>query len=308
MLNFSNKCVLLTGFSCQVMLSLIVCSRKFDIPDSLKDNINRTIGTEYELVVVDNSKKRYSIFSAYNEGVRKAKGEILCFMHEDIIYKTENWGKNVIRHFEKEDTGLIGVFGGHYLPDLVCHIGDSELLSYHYYYTQKDGSKLFFHSPEHFSGDGEVEVVAVDGLWLAVPKALFQRISFDEGYAGFHYYDMDICMQVWAAGYKCKVVDDVVMEHNSAGVINDDFVRSSYIFFEKWQSCLPMKKGVQYGDETYRIAEKLCQFKRYSRELELENKWLEDNVKANSKLWKIADGFKKTKKKIEKKCINIFRK
>ena len=55
------------------MLSLIICSRHSDISDKLKDNIQKTIIAEYELIVIDNSKNKYSIFSAYNEGVKKAR-------------------------------------------------------------------------------------------------------------------------------------------------------------------------------------------------------------------------------------------
>ena len=74
------------------MLSLIICSRTPKISNKLEKNIAETIGCEYELVVIDNSQNKYSIFSAYNEGVKRARGSVLCFMHDDIIYKTANWG------------------------------------------------------------------------------------------------------------------------------------------------------------------------------------------------------------------------
>jgi len=75
------------------MFSLIICSRNNDICDELKKNISLTIGSyKYEIIVVNNSKNEYSIFQAYNVGVRKAKFQYLCFMHEDILYLTNNWG------------------------------------------------------------------------------------------------------------------------------------------------------------------------------------------------------------------------
>ena len=77
------------------MLSLIICSRTPKISEELEKNIADTIGCEYELVVIDNSLNKYSIFSAYNEGVKRSIGDILCFMHEDILYKTINWGQQV---------------------------------------------------------------------------------------------------------------------------------------------------------------------------------------------------------------------
>ena len=62
------------------MISIIICSRKANVPKELKENIASTIGCEYELCVIDNSRNEYNIFSAYNEGIRRAKGDILCFM------------------------------------------------------------------------------------------------------------------------------------------------------------------------------------------------------------------------------------
>lgn len=252
------------------MISIIICSRNNDIPMSLKDNIKETIGSEYELIVIDNSANEHSIFSAYNEGVSRSMGDILCFMHEDITFVTKDWGKNVYYHLKDSSIGLIGVFGGHYLPNAVCHIGDSELLSYHYYYVSQNNEE-YFYSEKDFDANGEVEVVAVDGLWFAMPRMLFEKVSFDEKYRGFHYYDMDICLQVLASGYSCKVVDDVVMKHNSGGKINDDFIFNSYMFCQKWRPYLPLIKGINCDADVLKLAESLCQYKRYCRELELEN-------------------------------------
>ena len=70
------------------MLSLIICSRNSDISATLKKNIETTIGINYELIVINNSLNHYSIFEAYNQGIRKSKYQFLCFMHEDILYHT----------------------------------------------------------------------------------------------------------------------------------------------------------------------------------------------------------------------------
>ena len=53
-------------------------------------NISETVGCDHEIIVIDNSEKRFSIFSAYNEAIRRARGDILVFMHDDILYKTKN--------------------------------------------------------------------------------------------------------------------------------------------------------------------------------------------------------------------------
>ena len=70
------------------MISIIICSMNPDISAELRQNIADTIGCEYELVVIDNSRNQLSIFQAYNRGVQRSKGDILCFMHDDLLMHT----------------------------------------------------------------------------------------------------------------------------------------------------------------------------------------------------------------------------
>ena len=162
------------------MISLIICSRNQDVSQRLRENIADTIGVEYELLVIDNSKNQYSIFTAYNEDVQRSKGDILCFMHEDILYHTSGWGDYVIRHFaDDKGMGMIGVVGGHYLQDAP--------LTWFDIYMEPEGQVIqHFQDKETenvvFTRKGvatKVEVATVDGLWFCIRKSLFKRIKFD---------------------------------------------------------------------------------------------------------------------------------
>ncbi|MBK7224510.1 MAG: glycosyltransferase [Saprospiraceae bacterium] len=53
-------------------------------------------------------------FQAYNIGASRAKYEILCFVHDDLFYMTQDWGKKLIKHFEDSEIGLIGVAGARF--------------------------------------------------------------------------------------------------------------------------------------------------------------------------------------------------
>lgn len=97
------------------MISIIICSKLGSPDEKLINNIQYTIGVEYELIVIDNSKNEHTIFSAYNIGIRKAKYPILCFMHEDVIFHSLNWGNEVINSFNDPSVGLLGVIGSCYL-------------------------------------------------------------------------------------------------------------------------------------------------------------------------------------------------
>ena len=220
-----------------------------DITDDLKQNIAETIGCEYELVVIDNSKNKYSIFSAYNEGVRRAKGDNLCFMHDDILYKTADWGMKVEKILEDESIGIVGVIGSYIMTkdygywDMMAPWVTGTVI------VNEDG-------PIANDGDaykdyinGGDEVVILDGMWLCCRKKIFDKMSFDEQtYTGYHMYDMDICMQSLDAGYRNMVIRDIDIRHYSNAQFNVAFCKGLELFHKKWGTKLPVCRGIHLSD------------------------------------------------------------
>jgi hypothetical protein len=230
------------------MLSIIICSRNKDISKELKENIQATIGVDYELIVIDNSKNKYSIFSAYNEGERRAKYSYLCFMHEDILYHTIDWGKKVLEHFKNPKIGIIGIAGGHYLPHTPASWLSTSLYSINILQSSsKDGVKTTKHIQCLNYLDGiSIEVIAIDGVWFCIPKSLFPTISFDEkNFKGFHFYDVDICLQARQAGYKVLMVSDILLEHFSIGSFTNEWISNATVCYNKWEKYLPQISDIK---------------------------------------------------------------
>ena len=222
------------------MISIIVCSRKPDIPDNLKFNVTETIGVDYELIVIDNSENKYSIFSAYNEGVRRAKYPFLCFMHEDILYHTQDWGTKVIEHFKDDKVGLIGVAGGHYVPRLPGSHWSSGITSYNVIHNVdgKQQQDIWRYTKNRYNS---ASAVLVDGLWFCVSKIVMDKVQFDEKtFSGFHCYDADICMQIHKLNYEVRIVFDISVEHFSLGTRNSIWLRNIFMFYKKWKKDLPI--------------------------------------------------------------------
>ena len=219
------------------MISCIICSRRPDISAELKENIASTIGCEYELIVIDNSKNEYSIFSAYNEGVRRAKGNVLCFMHEDMLYHTEGWGYIVLETFSQyPEYGLLGVAGSQILPKYPtpwC----STLFTVA---TVFSDSIPAVHSTLVDINRPIVPMVVVDGVWMCVSRDLFDRIRFDDIiYDGFHMYDIDTCLQVINNGFKVGVLTTISIYHSSMGNCNLQWFNNMERCWEKWKNLLP---------------------------------------------------------------------
>ncbi len=245
------------------MISIIICSRREDIPPELQNSIAETIGVEYELVVIDNSHHDYSLFSAYNEGVRLAKGEILCFCHEDILFHTPSWGGFVQNLFSDESIGVVGVIGSHFLPGAPMYWWSSPFISQYSVnndqgVVQRNDHREFFHG--HIA-----DVVTIDGVCFFIARKLFGSLRFDDRtFQGFHLYDMDICMQVQGLGKRVCVTDVLEIEHFwSENSLKDEqymavLDHNLELFYHKWEKNLPMVRGIDEPEIVIHRLNNLC--------------------------------------------------
>ncbi len=233
-----------------MMISLIICSQYSDISENLKKNIQDTIGYDYELIVINNSASQYSIFSAYNEGIKRAKGDILCFMHEDILFRTKAWGEKVVNHFSDETIGLLGFAGTHFLPSVPSYWLDSPFISE--YNLTNNGNEVYeCIKTDFFNSNNLIDVVACDGFCFFIRKELFTQIQFDDvHYDGFHFYDMDICMQILNTGFRVCLCKDILIEHEWVENLDKQgmhlFEYTQQLFFDKWKHKFPITIGIDH--------------------------------------------------------------
>lgn len=223
------------------MISIIICSTKQDIDTIIKENISNTIGVPYELIIINNSNNSYSIFSAYNEGIRRSQFPILCFIHEDIIFRSSNWGKLIYKSFETyKSLGMIGVIGATAIFEMSWGWWSAPKVGNIIQSDKKTRIKLTYNICNDETPILK-DAVICDGLFLAFPKNIFKTISFDDNtYVGFHGYDMDISMQVLASGYKIAIIDNILIEHYSWGNIGEEYIDACYKFYNKWKNVLPI--------------------------------------------------------------------
>lgn len=225
------------------MISIIILHRNPFYLEQIKQNIAETIGVEYELVVIDNRDNQYNIFQGYNIGVKQSKNSILCFSHEDILFHTKNWGKNLLNHFRSDETiGLIGTVGGNAAPNCPAPwwnnslINDQLVNNINTWQEQES-----YHEYKNPYNKNKVEAVLLDGFWFSTKREIFQKIAFDEKtFDGFHCYDSDICLQIIQQKYKVYVVYDILIEHFSPGSINHSWIESVEKLADKWHNHLPI--------------------------------------------------------------------
>lgn len=237
------------------MISIIICNKKATLNPDLEKNIRDTIGVEYEMIAIDNSRGQFSIFQAYNEGVARAKGDILCFMHDDILFRSNDWGKVVVESFSSNpNMGALGVAGGHFMPDCPSSWSTCKTTSYHVWQTNRHGSATEYGCNDYTNGKRLVEVVCLDGLFMCFRRSLFDTIRFDDNtFSGFHCYDSDICMQVLSMGYSVNVTFDIDIEHRSNGACNQQYYDNLELWHNKWHGQLPITRGIILTDNEKRL-------------------------------------------------------
>ena len=220
------------------MISVITCTASIPLPKELILNIQNTIGVSYELISIDNRNNQYSIFEAYNIGVSKAKHEICCFMHDDIIYHTANWGTTVQDLFDSDPKlGAIAVAGCKY----ICKTPSTWPIYHYNVINIIQSDKRGKHKSKNWFENSKLDdIIVFDGLWFCIRKTTFKIIKFDENFGGFHFYDLDIALQIHQLKLKIKAVPSILIEHTSWGQVNKDWLTNAFLFHEKWKSKLPI--------------------------------------------------------------------
>lgn len=222
------------------MISIIICLRTPGINPALEANIREGIGVPYEIIGIDNSTNKFSIFEAYNEGVAQSNYDILCFMHDDILFHTKDWGKRIASHLHDPKAGIIGICGGSTLSKVPASWSLYDQKMYILQASPQGGVSVL-HDTGHDKSVASTQVVVLDGVFLCAKKSLFQIIRFDDKtFSGFHSYDLDICAQAHQAGYRNYAINDILIEHFSKGHHNKQWVINAMKLSDKWGPLLPL--------------------------------------------------------------------
>lgn len=226
------------------MISVLICSSNPVLLEQVKKNIEETIGIPYEIIYEDNREFNRGICSVYNSLASRASFPILCFVHEDVLFNTINWGSIIINNFATDKgIGLIGVAGCKYKSAFYSgwYSNNKELDCANYVHQYKQGKEQVYLSP---TGNKELqEVVCIDGVFMCCKKEVWEKNKFnDEVLNGFHFYDIDFSLRVaWES--KVVVTYDVALTHiTSGGDYGNKWVEIAIKYHQLMAGNLPFSK------------------------------------------------------------------
>ncbi len=237
------------------MISVLICSADNSLLNQVKTNIEETIGVEHEILFFDNLEKK-GICEVYNSLAARAKFSYLCFVHEDILFQTLNWGLLLADIFSKNPAiGVVGVAGSKYKSK--CFSGwysgipgfDCANILHRYSY----GDEAIYLQPN--KENVLEEVVCLDGVFICSRKEVWQQSKFNEAdLKGFHFYDIDFSLR---ASRICKIAvtyDVNIIHITKGGDFGDNWVTTAIGYHIRFGKMLP---GTKLVDHSYSIEEKI---------------------------------------------------
>jgi GT2 family glycosyltransferase len=224
------------------MISIVISTYKPLLFERVSQSIEATIGVAYEIIAIENHAQ-YSICEVYNMGEAKSKYPYLCFVHEDVLFKTQDWGKKLISTMHNDTSiGLIGVAGTKFKSSYLSALGQSLLLRrlfmrghiFHWGTEYTDFDSTLIHN--------EIEdVVCIDGVFMFVQKDVFKTCRFDDKLlTHFHGYDIDFSLQVFFQSFRVIVDRAIILDHHSSGDYSKLNVNANRKIGKKWLRKLPV--------------------------------------------------------------------
>lgn len=232
------------------MLTIVYSTRSLN--PAYDNEIRKTCGiSDIEIIPIVNDGDK-SLTSVYNEALSVAKNDIVCFIHDDILFnKAGKWGQKILDNFKNNpDYGIIGVAGTSQI-DKTGIWWSNRARMYGSVWHKPNSDRAYKTIFAAFPKNEIKEVCAIDGLFIACNKNMI-KAKFNEEYKGFHFYDITFCVDNFLKGVKIGVCNDIELTHRSIGRTNDAWELNRLKFVDEYKSNLPLncELEVAYEDVT----------------------------------------------------------
>lgn len=226
------------------LISVIICSVNPEDLRRTESNLRLTAGVPIEVLSFDNRKAQWGICKVYNHLAKQAISDCLLFIHEDVLFESENWAPEIIRKLNESDTGVVGFAGGTFKGNAYSGwLLESLKESMRCNVTNPDPEySLHIKGAEMKDNEAFAQVITVDGLAMFIRKDRWTVIPYDENLLdGFHCYDIDISLSNAYAGYKNYIWYTPQIIHLSLGKYDEKWIKNTIKAHDmKWKYMLPM--------------------------------------------------------------------
>ena len=209
-------------------VSIIVCSIDDEKARRIRAHYEALFaGRTMEILQIGDAK---SLCEAYNRGVAQTSGDVLIFSHDDIEIVSDDFAGRLMRHMMSND--IVGVAGTSRLAGPAWIMAGWPHVHGCIAHQLGDRNNLTFEC--YGPASGAIAIQAVDGVFFAVRRSVFDKVTFDAGmFDGFHLYDIDFSFTAFTAGFRIAVPWDILLVHQSGGQYDANWQRYSEKFVKK---------------------------------------------------------------------------
>jgi len=144
-----------------------------------------------------------------NEGAAASEGEVLLVLNDDTEVRTSGWIEELLAHLDRPGVGAVGPLL-RYPSGRIQHAGvllGVGGVASHAFIGRTDPS----HPRARLAGN----VSALTGACLALRREAFDAVGgFDAERLPNSYGDVDLCLQLWEADWRCVFVPSVELLHH----------------------------------------------------------------------------------------------
>jgi len=225
-------------------LTVIFSSHKGKEYDNIfKEKIKKTSGIDDIQIICVENYNQYSLSEAYNIGYSRyfetdRDDDIIVYCHNDIEFKTKNWGKILINKFmSNPEFGVIGLAGSTELTENGIWWNNKATC-----YGIVDHTDGFKEWTTRFSYEIKniKEVAVIDGVFIAVNPDI-SNWEFNENFKGFHMYDISFSLDNFIDKIKIGVITDIRILHQSVGMVNQEWENNRLKLIQNYAEYLPIK-------------------------------------------------------------------
>ncbi len=193
-------------------LTIVYSTRKFN--PQFERHLRESCGYPTVEILSYVNDGQHGLSLIYNQALKTATHDLIVFVHDDVLFKTRDWGSRLQTHFEQSEFGILGVAGTSRLADTGIWWQMTGFTLGRVWHQPATEGWMSAYSADF--GDQRLSAVVVDGLLIAVKRSRLHA-EFHEGLTGFHFYDMDFCLSNYWAGVKIGVIFNVLVVHRSTG-------------------------------------------------------------------------------------------
>lgn len=223
------------------MISVVVCSRNTDFLLQVKRSISSTIGVVHEFLVWDNNAEPRGICEVYNRMAKQARYDIICFVHEDVLFNTLDWGEKLRSIFELQpEIGVIGVAGSKYKSRYSSgwYTSIKEFDCANIVHRSEKGEQVILLRPDNkYTLEN---VVCLDGVFICCRKSIWMDVMFNEAdLTGFHFYDIDFTLRATRVCSVAVTFEIPIVHITHGGDFGNAWVKTSIEYHCRNRNMLP---------------------------------------------------------------------